>query len=175
MEATKFLFDDSPETIKFAAKKCSQHNDLLDDMINLSFSNVPIYSELASKVLSVVYRQRKVSNSALLSRLIDNYSAIENDDVRMSLMNIFLENCIDLDDKSFIVLSQHCFRELDRQRQNEELKLLCLEVLKNLSAFDDDLKSELFWLTHEISFLGSGAVKQKSEDIIKGLYQLETE
>lgn len=170
MDPIKLLFDDSLETIEFAAKKCCQHPELMTEMLDLSMKYQPIYSYLAAKVVSSIFINNQVHFRIYKNTIIDNFQTIKDENVKVLLLNIFVSNPLDLDNKYFILLSQHCFRELDRAKQNEDLKIICLEILKKLAVDDEDLRSELFWLSHEISFLGSESLKQKSGEIIKGLF-----
>ncbi|MBN2683321.1 MAG: hypothetical protein JXR58_12495 [Bacteroidales bacterium] len=170
MNAIKLLFDDSPETIDFAAKKCIQYPELVEEMLDIAVSNRPVYSILAARVINKLMLDSTKQLSGFCNSIIKRYSEISDHQVKIVLMELFYLSNFEPDVSNFILLSQHCFRELDGNG-NENLKILCLEVLNKLAIEDDDLRSELFWLLHKISFLNSGNLKSRSEEIIKKLFE----
>ena len=176
MELKDLLFDSSRRTADIAVGLVGDNPEIFKKFFDLALEDKSPYAMRAARVVQFAGKHHPELIRPYAKELILKFNSFRNVGLRRSILKIFTERSLNLDDESLGILVDICFTCLVSPSEKPAMKMYAMVILYRISQFYPDIKSELISTIEDQMPRSSAAVKSVGKQTLAKLYkQIRTE
>ena len=171
MELKDLLFDSSRRTADIAVGLVGDNPEIFKKFFDLALEDKTPYAMRAARVVQLACNNHPLLIRPYTKELILKFNSFRNDGLRRSILKIFTERSLNLDDESLGILVDFCFTCLVSASEKPAMKMYSMVILFKISQFYPDIKSELISTVEDQMPRSSPAVKSVGKKTITKLFK----
>ncbi len=176
MELKDLLFDSTRRTADIAVGLIGDNPEIFKKFLDFALEDKTPYAMRAARVVQLAGGRHPELLRPYTKELLRKFNSFRNDGLRRSILKIFTERSLNLDDESLGILVDIGFNCLTNPVEKPAMKMYSMVILYKISQFYPEIKPELISTIEDQMPRCSAAVKSVGRQTLAKLYkQLRSE
>jgi hypothetical protein len=143
MELEELLYDSSRKTADIAVGLIGDNPEIFKKFLDFAMKDKGQYAMRAARVVQLSGNHHPELIRPYLKEIIYKFDSFRNDGLRRSMLKIFTERSLNLDEESFGKLVEIGFNCLTDPAEKAAMKMYAMVILRKISQYYPEIKPEL--------------------------------